>query len=356
MKLKQVRTGKDVMVHSPIMFMAQDREIVEEAGPGDVIGVPNHGTVRVGDTFTEGEVFLLPSSGSGAIEASVRNCIGKDDKVLCLSNGAFGDKFYDTCIENNKNAVLKSFEWGKAVEPGIVKEELEKGEYKAVTLVHNETSTGLLNPIYEISRVIRDFDVMFLVDAVSSMGGAKIEIDKLGIDVCSYGSQKCLALPPGLGISSVSELALGKSETVKNRGYYFDYNKYRKYSLKNQTPTTPAVSQIMALRERLNDIIGMGIENLWKDHQNKNSLIKKAALKMGFGLFPEEKYSSPVLNCLRTGKVTPEEILAKMKEKEMILASGYGKIKAETIRIGNMGDINYSDIELMLEELAKVVE
>ena len=164
--------------------------------------------------FTNNECFIFTSSASGIMEACVRNLIKKDEKGLFLSIGAFGDRWHSIAENNGKNAVKRGVEWGQALKPELVKEFLSEDKYNVVCLQSNETSTGVYNPVEDIVPIIKDYGALVCVDATSSMAGVKIEVDKLGIDVCLASVQKCLALPPGLSVASVSDEAFSKADTV----------------------------------------------------------------------------------------------------------------------------------------------
>jgi len=205
--------------------------------------------------FTDNECFIFTSSATGIMEACMRNLLKDEEKGLVYSAGAFGDRWYDIGLANGKDVHKESIEWGKAVKPEIVKEALSKENYSAVFLQSNETSTGLYNPLDDLIPIIKESGALVCVDATSSMAGIKLEVDKLGIDVCLASVQKCFALPPGLAVASISDQALEQSETVENRGYYFDFQNMLKKNKKHQTPTTPPIPQIRALLAQLEYII-----------------------------------------------------------------------------------------------------
>lgn len=296
--------------------------------------------------YTENEVFVSTSSSTGLMEAAARNCINK--KCLCLANGAFGERWHKIVVRNGKKADLMEVDWGKPITPKMVEEKLEEGDYDAVTLVHNETSTGVCNPIYEISEVVRDYEVSFLVDAVSSMGGTKLEVDKLGIDVCLFGVQKAMALPPGLAVCSVSDSTLKKAEKIPNRGYYFDFLNFSKYWKKEQTPTTPAVSHIYALNYQLDKIFREGLENRYQRHKDMAEFVRNWA-KERFELFAEEEFASDTVTCIKNSKgVDMPSLLGKIRSKGYIISNGYGKLKNKTFRIAHMGDRTLKEIKELL--------
>ncbi|MEW6403845.1 MAG: aminotransferase class V-fold PLP-dependent enzyme, partial [Chloroflexota bacterium] len=216
--------------------------------------------------YTQCRVFLMASSGTGLQEAGIRNFVGK--KVLSCVNGAFADRWYEVAVYNGKDAEELAFEWDQPVDPDRVADAVKKGRHEAVTVVHNETSTGLQNPVREIAEAVHRVapETLILVDAVSSLGGAKIEMDAWGLDMVLTSSQKCLALPPGLALGAVSDRAMHKAEKVENRGWYFDLVRMEKHRLKDSSPATPAMSLIFALDHQLDRIAKEGLENRFARH------------------------------------------------------------------------------------------
>ncbi len=305
--------------------------------------------------FTEDNIFISTSSSTGLMEAAVRNCVNK--KCLNLGNGAFSDRWHQITTGNGKEADFVSLVWGNAVTPEIVDERLSSGEYDALTLVHNETSTGVTSPINEIAKVVRNYDVSFLVDTVSSMGGIKIETDKLGIDVCLFGVQKAMALPPGIAVCSVSEKAMEKAKKIKNRGYYFDFLTFQRYYGKGQTPTTPAIPQLKALNYQLDRILDKeGLENRFSRHKKMGDLTRKWA-KKNFSLFPdEERYCSDTVTCVRNTKgIDCNELKIKLAKMGYVFANGYGKIADETFRIAHMGDRTIDELRAYLSVIVEIL-
>ena len=218
--------------------------------------------------FTEQNVFLSTSSASGIWEASIRNCVGKDQTVLATMCGAFSDKWASVAKSCGRKVEELKVEWGQAITPEILDKKLAGGKYAAVTLVYSETSTGLANPVYEISEMLRSKypDVLVFVDAVSAMVGMPIHFDKLGWDVVFASVQKAFAIPPGLAVFAVSKRAMEKSKNVPERGYYFDFQEFAKSAEKDQTPTTPSIPHIMALHYQCGRLLAEGMENVWARH------------------------------------------------------------------------------------------
>ena len=304
--------------------------------------------------FTKNNIFVCPSSSTGLMEAAIRNCVKK--RCLNVGNGAFSNRWHDITKANGKEADLLELEWGGAPTPDLIDEKLSTGNYDAITLVHNETSTGVTAPIYDIAEIVKDYDVSFLVDTVSSMAGIKVEVDKLGIDVCLFGVQKAMALPAGLAICSVSDKSLEKAKTVDNRGYYFDFLTYLKYWGKKQTPTTGAISIMQGLRYQLDKILNReGLENRFDRHRNMGELCRKWA-KKNLDILPEEKYASDTVSCIKnTKEIDCNDLKQKLSEKGYIFANGYGKLADKTFRIAHMGDRTVDELKKYLDAIDEIL-
>src|SRR5687768_7794130 len=215
---------------------------------------------------TSRPVYIVASSATGLMEGAVRN--GARRRVLSLVNGAFSERFYKIALANGLQADPLEVEFGAVNTPESLESALRRGIYDAVTVVHSETSTGVLNPIRQLAEVTRSAgDVVLLVDAVSSMAGAQIETDKWGIDFILTGSQKCFALPPGLAFGVAQPNLLERARTRTDRGAYFDFVEFEKNIQKRQTPNTPAVSLMYALDAQLDAIKEESIEGRWRRHE-----------------------------------------------------------------------------------------
>ena len=250
-----------------------------------------------------------------------------------------------------KNVEELKVEWGTPTLPDMIDEKLATGKYTAVTLVYNETSTGLTNPVYEISKMMKEKypDVLVFVDAVSAMVGLPLHFDELGWDVVFASVQKAFAIPPGLAVAAVSNRALEKSSQVPDRGYYFDFQNFAKMAAKNQTPTTPAIPHIMALNYQCEKLLKEGMENVWERHKQMADFVRGWA-KEKYDLFCDEKYASNTLTTVKNTKgINVAETISKIQEKHnTIFGNGYGKLKEQTFRIAHMGDITLDDIKELL--------
>jgi len=302
---------------------------------------------------TRDPVFLSTSSAWGAMEGSIRNLVKK--KVLNCMNGAFSDKWYDVSLRCGKQAAALKAEWGQPVDPDAVRRELATGAYDAITLIHNETSCGCMSDLPALMAVIREFpEVHSIVDTVSSFSAMPIRKDELGIDVLITGSQKALALPPGLALLSVSPRALERAATVADRGYYFDFLEFQKNHENGMTPTTPTIALIYALQSKLEDIKAEGLENRYARHARLNRMVRDFVCAKGFKLFPQEGYGSVTLNCFaNTQNLDLPALNQILKTKHhLVIDGGYGKLKGRTFRISNMGDETDETITALIRSLA----
>ncbi|GDX09225.1 aminotransferase [Verrucomicrobiota bacterium] len=284
-------------------------------------------------------VMLSTSSAWGVMEGSVRNLVGSGKVLNCMC-GAFSDKWFDVSKKCGKDAVALQVEWGQPVRGEQIRAALSAGGFDAVTLIHNETSTGVMSNIEEISAVMKDFpDVCLIVDSVSSFSVVPIPMDALGIDVLLTGSQKALAMPPGLALFAASKKAMDRAATVKGRGYYFDFVEFAKNQAEDMTPSTPSISHIYALESKLDDIFTEGVAKRHARHAENNAIVHEWVRKQGLGFFAPEGFRSMSLTCIANTKgLDIAELAKKAKERGFIIDGGYGKLKGKTFRLSNMGD------------------
>lgn len=305
---------------------------------------------------TKDPVYLSTSSSWGSMEGAIRNVVAK--KVLCCMNGAFSDKWLDVSRRCGKQAEGLKFEWGQPVDPDAVRKELSTGQYDAITIIHNETSTGCMTDLKAVMNVVREFpEVISIVDTVSSFSVVPTPKDELGIDVLITGTQKALALPPGMSLLSVSKRALDRAATVEGRGYYFDFLDFQKNHEKSNTPSTPAIPLIFGLQFRLKDIFAEGLENRYARHIKTNNMLRAWAKGHGMELFPQEEYASRSLVCVKTPDgLDINKVNSLLKEQfNCVINTGYGKIKGITFRISNMGDETEQTIGELIGQLDAVL-
>jgi len=305
---------------------------------------------------TKNHVMWFTSSGTGCMEGALRNLV--TGKVLHTVNGAFSDRWFKISKACGKQAARVDVEWGRAVKPEMIDAELAKGGYQALTVTHNETSTGVRQPIEDIARMMRDKypDVLVLVDAVSSLMGDWFDIDALGLDVVVASSQKAVALPPGLAVAVVSQRALDKCRTVADRGYYFDYDAMlKRYDKDHQTPTTPAVSLFWALDAELDRIIAETMPKRYERHLAMARFTREWA-KKHFALFAEPGYESVTLTtAANTRGISVKDLNAGLAAKGMQISNGYGDLKEKTFRIAHMGDLTMDDMKEVTGAIAEVL-
>jgi len=307
--------------------------------------------------FTQYRVFQGTSSGSGMQEAGVRNFV--QEQVLSCVNGAFADRWYKCAIANGKQADKIEVAWGQAITPELLADALKQKSYEAVTIVHNETSTGVENPIKDLAKVVHELspDTLILVDAVSSLGGTKIEMDAWGIDFLLTSSQKCLALPPGLSLAAASDRAMKKAETVSNRGWYFDLVLMEKHRLKDSTPMTPVMPLIYALDVQLDRILEEGLDNRFARHAAMAKRTQNWAIAHGMEPLAPEGYRSKTVSTIKNTKGLDIAALNKfLQTKGMRIANGYGDLKDKTFRIAHMGEITMSDVDALLAAMEEFMK
>lgn len=308
---------------------------------------------KLKQTFlTENSVLVVGSSGTGLWEGASRNCIRDEKKALHLVGGAFSERWAEISEANGKQIDVIEVEWGQAHTPEMVADALKKTTYDAVCVVHNETSTGVTNPIQAIGEVVRQYDdTLLLVDTVSGFLGAELRVDDWGIDIALTSSQKAFALPPGIAFATVSKRVLERAQQVPNRGYYFDFPTLEKSLQKNNTPSTPPISLMFAADKQLDDILAEGLENRWARHTRMREIAQNWAMDRGFGLFAQEGYRSPTVTTVdNREKGVDVAAMAKFMygERNFTIDKGYGKIKGETFRIAHMGDMSIDTLEEVL--------
>ena len=272
--------------------------------------------------------------------------------------GAFSDKWIDVVRRCGKDADALQVEWGKHIDPGQLDEKLATGEYDLVTLVHNETSCGMMNPLEDIMKVLAKYpDVISVIDTVSSFSVVSIPKDQWGIDVLLTGSQKALALPPGLALLSVSTRAFERAREIEGRGYYFDFLEFLKNHEKGMTPSTPVIPLIHGLLHTLETIFKEGVENRLARHNRLNSLVHQWVESKGFELLPEKKYASKSLTCVKNNLNMDVAgfVKALREEKKLSIDGGYGKIKGQTFRISNMGNETDESISYLLSQMGEII-
>lgn len=310
---------------------------------------------------TERPVIISTSSATGLMEAAIRNGVATG-RVLALVNGAFSLRFSEIARMCGKEVEIWEVPWGSVHSPEGLAERLGEAHYDAVILTQSETSTGALQDLGALAAVVAQHeDTMLMVDSVTGVGGVETRTDDWSLDFVVTGSQKALALPPGLAFGVASEALLERSKQIPDRGWYFDLARLSQSMTKNQTPATPAVSLLYALDVQLARIAGEGIEERWKRHlamQQRTLEWVETVGELGapIGPFAVEGHRSPTVTCISfVEEGRAPAVVAKMSELGWVIGGGYGKLKSSTIRIGHMGDHTVEELESLLEVLGEVV-
>jgi len=344
----------------PEILAAQTRPMIGHRGKSmeQLIAQMMPGLQRI--FRTSRPVYISASSATGLMEAAVRNCGGR--RILSLVNGAFSDRFYRIAQANGVEAEPLEVPLGQVHTPELLEAALRRRQYDAVTVVHSETSTGALNPIRELAQVThRHGETLLLVDSVTGIAGAPVESDAWELDFVLTGSQKALALPPGLALGVANARALARAQATPLRGVYFDLVEFETYIRKQQTPNTPAVSLMYALAAQVARIEIETIEGRWARHRAMAERTWAWAGEMrtrglAVQVLAPEGFRSPTVSCL----TLPEgrkgsEINDQMKSRGYTISAGYGALKDSTIRIGHMGDHTVEELDELLSVLAEVL-
>ncbi len=306
--------------------------------------------------YTQEAILLSTSSGSGLMEGAVRSCTLK--RAAVFSVGAFGARWYEMAVSNNVPADLFESEWGCATTPEMIEEALSTGKYDLITITHNETSTGLMNPLETIAEVVKNYpDVVFCVDAVSSAGGSKIETARLGIDICITSTQKALGLPPGMSVCTFSRKAIERARLVPCRGYYLDLLSLYDYIQKKdyQYPSTPSLSHMFALDYQLDCILAEGLEQRFARHLEMAQYVREWARKY-FELFADERYLSNTLTTIRNSRsIDVAALNRELGLRGYQISNGYGKLKDKTFRIAHMADCTLDEVKDLIANINDIL-
>ena len=323
--------------------------------------VVNHRGAKYGEILTEttelmskvfqtpNKSYLLTGSGTAAMETAVANTVAPGEKMLNVVGGKFGERFMKIAKTHGIDAQELAVEWGTAVTPKQIEEVLDANEdIKAITVVHNETSTGVAAPIEEIGKVMKNYDALYIVDTVSSLGGDYVDVEKYGIDVCVTGSQKCLAAPPGMAAITLSDDAWKAVDKVETNTFYLDLKAARKSGDKNppETPYTPSVSLTYAMNEALKIVMEEGIENRVARHHKAAKASVAAVKALGLELFADEAVSSATVTAVKMPEgITDSDFRGTTRDKYGVeLAGGQDHLKGNVFRIGHMGCISYKEL------------
>ncbi len=323
--------------------------------------VVNHRSAIYGEILTEttelmskvfqtpNKSYLITGSGTAAMEAGVANTVAPGEKILNVVGGKFGERLLKISETHGIETKELAVEWGTAVDPKDIAEALDEDEdIKAVTVIHNETSTGVAAPIEEIGKVMKNYDALYIVDTVSSLAGDYVDVEKFGIDVCFTGSQKCLAAPPGMAAITLSDEAWAAVDKVDASTYYLDMKAIRKSGDKvpPETPYTPSVSLTYAMNEALKIVMEEGLENRVARHHKAAKASVDAVKALGLELFADEAVSSATVTAVKMPEgITDAEFRGTTRDKYGVeLAGGQDHLKGNIFRIGHMGNISYREL------------
>ena len=344
----------------PEVLAAQLQPMTGHRGP-DVQAFIGELQAGLKDAFrTERPVFIVPCSGTGLMEAAIRN--GASNRVLSLVNGAFSKRFSSIACHCGLEVDEVAIPWGEAQDPDRVAAALSAKKYDAVTVAHSETSTGVLNDLQTLSEVVHQHaGTLLLVDSVSGAAGAELQTDSWGLDFVLTGGQKAFTLPPGVSIGVASSSMIERAKEVSGRGYYFDLIRYSENIEKLQTPTTPALSTLFALQVQLRLMAEETMEGRWVRHQKMAErtwawVEEMSSSGVQLKVVAAEGHRSPTVTAVQVPDgVSAPSIVDAVKERGWVIGGGYGKLKPTTFRIGHMGEHTLDELEELLSVLAEVL-
>ncbi len=301
--------------------------------------------------YTKNNIFFVTSSGTAAMEGAIRNVV--KEKVLCFSNGEFGNRFIKIARANGLKVFAVELPYTTPITADIVEENIKKYNPEAITIVHNETSTGMANPIESVCKVLKKYpEVISIVDLISSAGSYVIDLNDLGIDIAITATQKGFACPPGLSLIVSSKKAIEKAKTVTTRGFYIDFLTYLKFDEIAQVPFTPAINLFFALDFKIKEILAETIHKRYQRHVEMKNFLRNWA-KNYFELFQKDEVASDTITCITNSRnINIKELNLFLRKRGFVISDGYGELKGKTFRIGHMGDTQLQDIQ----ECVKAIE
>lgn len=307
---------------------------------------------------TKNDVLIITGSGTSAMDAAISSTMKPGDEVVCIGGGKFGERFVEIAKAYGLTPREVKVQWGDAVALEKVEEVLADSDAKAITLTHNETSTGVVHDARAVGKIAREYGLLYIMDGITSVGGEEVKTDAWGVDICITGSQKCMAAPPGLAMMSVSDRAWEAIDEKGRSNYYLDMAAYRKALIKKTTPYTPSVSLIYGLQAALKKVMEEGLEARVKRHRTMAKATREACKAMNIELFSRENAASNTVTALRIPEgLTDDDIRGRMKrEYGILLAGGQAQLKGKIFRIGHMGNIGYPDVIAALASLESVLK
>ncbi len=331
------------------------RQMINHRGP-EFAEIIRGMTATLKEIFqTKGDVLILTGSGTGGMEAAIVNMLSPGDKVLVVSNGFFGERFADIAEGFGAQVERLRFEWGSAADPEAVRQALAKNPgVKAVLVTHNETSTGVTSDLASIGAVVKEFDKLLIVDAISSLGAIDLPTDAWGCDVVVTASQKGWMVPPGLAMVSVSERAWQAQAEARMPKYYWDFAKAKQFlDEKGQTPWTPSVSIFFALAAALELFRREGLRNVVTRHGRVGNKAREVVKSLGLSLFPEDSYASNTVTAVRAPEgLDVKRLLGILREEhEVVLSGGQQRLEGKIFRIGHLGYVAEEDMDAVGQAL-----
>jgi len=336
------------------VLQAMAKQMINHRGP-EFVQLLNDVTAKLKQIFqTKSDLLVLTASGTGGLEAAIVNTLSPGDKVLATSIGVFGDRFTKIAQQYGAETIPLSFEWGKAADIDAIRQALRaEPKIKAVMVTQNETSTGVTNDLASISSVVKEFDKLLLVDAISGLGAIDLPVDDWHCDVTVTGSQKAWMVPPGLTMISVSEEGWRAHAEAKMPRFYWDFTKAKSSLEKGQTPWTPAVSIIFALQVALDMMLKEGLTNIIARHARVGKAAREGIKSLGLSLFAEESHASNAVTAVAVPDGLDVKKLRKIlnEEHQVVLAGGQQKLDGKIFRIGHLGWVTEKDIEAVISAL-----
>jgi aspartate aminotransferase-like enzyme len=297
---------------------------------------------------TSGDIAMLSCAGTGGLEAAVVNTLSPGDRVLGVSIGTFGDRFAKIASAYGADVVKLDVEWGQAAQPGEVREALTtQGPFRAVLLTHNETSTGVMNPIPELAAAVRETspETLILVDSVSALGAVPFAMDEWGVDLVVTGSQKAWMSAPGLAMIAASERGWAAMETARMPRFYLDLRKHRDSHADGQTPWTPALAVVYQVDEGIRLMHAEGADGVFARHEACAAATRAGLEALGFDLFADPRHASRTVTCVRLAEgVEWKALNAAVKKRGIVLAGGQGKLTGQVFRVGHLGSVTVEEI------------
>ncbi len=340
------------------VLQAMSRQMINHRGP-EFMQILNEVTDKLKLLFqTKGDVFLLTGSGTGGLEAAIVNTLSPGDKVLSVSIGVFGERFATIAERFGAEVIPLRFDWGKSADVDAVRQALQaEPKIKAVLVTHNETSTGVTNDLASISSLVKEFDKLLLVDAISSLGSINLPVDDWHCDVAVTGSQKGWMVPPGLAMVSVSPEAWQAHANARMPRFYWDFAQAKSYLEKGQTPWTPAISSVFALSVSLEMMLKEGLPNIIARHARVGKAARDGIKSLGLSLFAEESHASNTVTAIAAsdGLDTKKMLRILREEHQIVLGGGQQRLDGKIFRIGHLGWVTEDDIETVISALKVVL-